>query len=191
MLSRMSGAGAQALASIRSRVGLSQRALARLANVPPSTVSRIERGEVDPSIGMLIRLAEAAGQSVVITTTPRAVPTLADAVAASGLEPDWTRFKAIIDWLALHPGDADAAIADQPDLRRATPRTANLAAAVAERIAHLHGRAVPRWTRTVPPLDEPWEHPGTPRMIQRSRAAAPSQFRDRNIWLAADAAWSR
>lgn len=187
----MGAAGAQALASIRSRAGLSQRALARLAKVPPSTVSRIERGEVDPSVGMLIRLAEAAGQSVVITATPRAVPTLADAVAASGVEPDWTRFKAIVDWLGLHPDDADTAIAERPDLRRATPRAANVAAAVAERIAHLHGLSVPRWASTVPPLDEPWEHPGTPRMIQRSRAAAPREFRDRNIWLAADAVWSR
>lgn len=45
----------------RQRVGLTQRELARLAGVAPSTVSRIESGEVDPTIGMLNRLLAATG----------------------------------------------------------------------------------------------------------------------------------
>ncbi|OWY59536.1 hypothetical protein B7486_74045, partial [cyanobacterium TDX16] len=43
------------------RAGLSQRALAELAGVSPSTVARIERGRLEPTLDLLLRLVEAAG----------------------------------------------------------------------------------------------------------------------------------
>jgi predicted nucleotidyltransferase len=45
----------------RRLAGLSQRALARKADVPASTVGRIERGTVRPRMDTLERLAEALG----------------------------------------------------------------------------------------------------------------------------------
>lgn len=50
----------------RHRSGLSARQLAELAQVPASTVSRVERGEMNPTVAMLSRLIEAAGSDLVI-----------------------------------------------------------------------------------------------------------------------------
>ncbi|MGI8777943.1 MAG: helix-turn-helix transcriptional regulator [Acidimicrobiales bacterium] len=45
----------------RSRAGLSQRELAIRAQVSPSTVARIERGRVEPTLHLLLRLVRACG----------------------------------------------------------------------------------------------------------------------------------
>lgn len=52
------------LRTIRTRQGLSQRALAKRAGVPSSSVSLIESGKVNPSVGVLKRLLDAAGMSL-------------------------------------------------------------------------------------------------------------------------------
>ena len=52
------------LRALRTRLGLSQRALAKRAGVPSSTVSLIEGGHTNPSIGSLKRLVDAAGISL-------------------------------------------------------------------------------------------------------------------------------
>ncbi len=49
---------------LRAKLGLSQRALARKAGVPSSTVSLIESGRISPSVGSLKRLLDAAGLSL-------------------------------------------------------------------------------------------------------------------------------
>jgi len=45
------------LRALRDRLGLSQRALARKAGVPSSTVSLVESGRTSPSVGSLKKLA--------------------------------------------------------------------------------------------------------------------------------------
>lgn len=52
------------LRTVRTRLGITQRALARRAGVPSSTVSLIEGGRTNPSIGSLKRLLDAAGLSL-------------------------------------------------------------------------------------------------------------------------------
>lgn len=52
------------LRELRAKLGLSQRALARKAGVPSSTVSLIESGKSSPSVGSLKRLLDAAGLSL-------------------------------------------------------------------------------------------------------------------------------
>jgi transcriptional regulator with XRE-family HTH domain len=49
---------------LRSRQGLSQRQLALLAGVSNATVSLIEAGRTDPSLGMLKRILDALGVSL-------------------------------------------------------------------------------------------------------------------------------
>ena len=51
---------------LRQSRNLSQRALARLANVPQPTISEIEGGRREPSLTLLSKLAEATGQTVEI-----------------------------------------------------------------------------------------------------------------------------
>lgn len=52
------------VASIRAETRLSLRALADAAGVATSTVHRIERGEMHPTVEMLERIAEAAGMRI-------------------------------------------------------------------------------------------------------------------------------
>ena len=70
------GAGARVLVDLRSKTGLSQRALARAAGVPASTIARIESGRTDATIGMLERIARAADRQLVVFARP-AGPTIA------------------------------------------------------------------------------------------------------------------
>lgn len=49
---------------IRSLTGITRKELALLAEVSPSTISRIERGELDPTWGTLCRILEAAGYRI-------------------------------------------------------------------------------------------------------------------------------
>ena len=51
----------EVLQSVRARGGLSQADLARMAGIAPSTVSRIERGELEPTWPVMNRLLESAG----------------------------------------------------------------------------------------------------------------------------------
>ena len=51
------------LKTIRSHQGLSQRRLARLAGVSNATISLIEHGRTDPSMGLLRRILDAMGIS--------------------------------------------------------------------------------------------------------------------------------
>lgn len=55
---------ARLLRRARRRSQLSQRELARLANVPQSTVARIELGALSPRTDTLDRLLRAAGQTL-------------------------------------------------------------------------------------------------------------------------------
>jgi len=48
----------------RRRAGLTQRELARRAGVPQPTISRIERGQVSPSLATLGPLIEACGMQL-------------------------------------------------------------------------------------------------------------------------------
>ncbi len=53
----------------RRRAGLSQRTLADRAGVAASTVARIERGRMEPTLEMLQLLIEACGQELRIQMT--------------------------------------------------------------------------------------------------------------------------
>jgi hypothetical protein len=101
------------------------------------------------------------------------------------LKIDWTRLRAFADWAAQHPESLPTAMADPP-LRTGTPFDAILAA-FAEELAARHQVAVPRWTRAVGALDEPWAPPTTPRMRAAAERATPEPFRRRNLILARSA----
>jgi predicted nucleotidyltransferase/DNA-binding XRE family transcriptional regulator len=64
--------------SAREQAQMSARDLAAASGVSASTVTRIERGEVNPTVAMLERLLEASGHHVDVLVTPRPTrPTLA------------------------------------------------------------------------------------------------------------------
>ncbi len=54
------------IASVRRARGLTVRELARLAGVADTTIARIERGQLDPSIGVVDRVLAALGRSLAV-----------------------------------------------------------------------------------------------------------------------------
>lgn len=191
LLGMDSPSSSELLRTARRAGGLSARALAAKAQVPTSTVTRIEQGTTDPTMGMLRRLLAAAGHELIASTRPQegATPTLASLANAADpgndrLRIDWTRLRAFADWAHRHREDVPAAIADPP-LRTGTALDAILAG-FAEMLAERAGVAPPPWTRSVPAPPEPWAPPGTAAMRARAAAATPDAFRRRNLVLSRD-----
>ena len=61
---------AEIVRSARQRHGVSQRALARRSRTSQTHISRIERGEVSPSVDTLERLLQALGERLELSTAP-------------------------------------------------------------------------------------------------------------------------
>lgn len=179
----------------RSDAGLSCRGLAARAGLPASTVSRIERGDTDPTYTMLSRVISAAGKELHSTCAePNEAPALAKLTDAwtphtrdTGI--DWTLIRAFLDYLAQHPDGMPAAIETPP--ARTESLLDSLLAGIAEREADIAGFDRPRWTSHVPPLSEPWDQPGTARMVETARQETPPQLAQRNIFLAERDLWRR
>jgi len=177
----------------RTKAGLSCRALAQRAGVTASSISRIEDGQMDPTYTMLLRVLGAAGQELQTTCFDLGdTPSLARLVDAWRPGPtrstfDWTRLRGFLDWVRLHPEHIEAAIATPP-ARSGTPLDV-LLAGIAEKLADDAGVVRPRWAEAVPALRQPWEPPGTPRMIAEARQAAPEQFTRRNLFIAERDLW--
>lgn len=77
------------IASLRSRMGLSQAQLARMLHISPSTVGMYEQGRRVPSAEMLLILSQTLGVSVEFLLTGSAFsredqPLLADSRAGEG-----------------------------------------------------------------------------------------------------------
>jgi hypothetical protein len=160
--------------------------------MPTSTISRVEDGISSPTVDTLERALAAAGCRLVLDTAdqPRG-PRLADlhdAWITGHDDADWTRLRAFVDHLYLHPEQVAGAIGARPG-HVEHARLENLLAAIAEKIADDHELPRPRWTASVAALAEPWESSGTPTMRRRELAGAPSQFTDRGIHLAATNVW--
>ena len=170
------------------RSGLSQRGLARAARVPPSTVSRIEAGDVDPTIRMLERLVAASGCVLDLDARDDG-PSIARLSLRSGARGlDWTAARGVADWATQHP-PAVPAMCAAPPLATGSLAVDNLIAAMAETLADDVEMPAPWWCRRIPPLAEPWEAPGTPTMRHRWRQSTPPRFAARNVWCASNAIW--
>lgn len=179
----------------RNEAQLSCGALARRVGVPTSTISRIEKGEMDPTFTMLERVLAATGKQLRASATPtEGGPALAKLVDAynpigTGTKIDWTQLRGFLDWLARHPEQVEGAI-EVPPARVGTVLDTMLAG-IAEKLADDHGVDTPRWTRAVPAVAPPWSPPGTPRMIAAAERATPEQLRRRGIVLAEGDLWRR
>ena len=167
---------------------MSQRGLARVAGVPPSTVSRIESGDVDPTVGMLERLVTAAGCLLDIAARDGGPSTAWLALRSDAADLDWTAARGLADWATQHPATVATLIA-APPAPTGSPVVDNLIAAIAETLADDAGTAAPAWCRRIPPLAEAWEAPGTLTMRRRWRQSTPTRFAVRNVWCSSNAIW--
>jgi len=181
------------LRETRLKAELSIRALGKRAGVSPSTISRIETRQMDPTVGMLTQLLESAGRGLELAIADAPAPRLSALTnawesSARGDRVDWTRLRAFLDYLTLNPEHVAGAI-------QATPRPSgsalldNLLAGIAETLADEHAIARPTWTSQVPPLSDSWTTPGTPRTKEAARAATPAALAARGMTLARTSLW--
>ncbi len=183
--------GGAILRDVRAGAGLSRRALAAKAGVPTSTVSRIEEGLTDPTLGMLERLVDAGGSDLVVEARPRedrlSLAQLATAWSeqTGRVKIDWTRLRGFVDRIQQDPDALPGAIADPP--APTYPLLNVILAALAEQLADEHDIERPPWTRAFGPLEEPWAPPSTPRMRASFEATTPEAFRRRNLVLSRSA----
>jgi transcriptional regulator with XRE-family HTH domain len=170
------------------------RGLAAAAGVAVSTVARIESGRLDPTVGMLSRLLDAAGCRLELKAVALPVPRLADLVDAWSVDPkgqdrpDWTRLRGFLDSLAEHPEWRAVAVAERPAVSGSVFMDA-LLAGIAEKGCDDAGLPRAGWTRRVPGLSVEWISPGTPRMQAAARAGSPAQLAARNITVRVDSLW--
>lgn len=184
---------ARLVSNAKESSGLSVRRLSARAHVAGSTITRIQSGAVDPSIETLERILNAAGfrlhlETERVGTPPR--PRLADLAGAwsdhkGALRLNWTRWRALLDELALHPRLV-------PDTIYATPPPAGhaiidtLLAAVAEKLADDAGLPRPAWTEVVPALDDPYRPP-VARNVEGWQI--PAQLEARGLMIDAASLW--
>ena len=181
------------LRKTRLEADLSVRALGKRAGVSPSTISRIEGGRMDPTVGMLRQLLESAGRGLELVVADAGVQrltSLTDAWERSvrGDRIDWTRLRAFLDHLALQPEQSAKAIAAAPR-PSGSALVDNLLAGIAETVADEQAIARPAWTARVPPLAEAWTTPGTPRTQDAARATTPAALAARGLTLSRSSLW--
>jgi transcriptional regulator with XRE-family HTH domain len=178
---------ADVVRTVRQDAGLSLRALARAAGVATSTVHRIERGGLEPTVDTLERIVEAAGARL------RVEPVVDSSVSAVGLARAVREL--VRDPLAYEPVVRRAAefaqrfrAADDETRRRmiaaeppstGDPRWDAFIGGLVEWLAVSERTEVPEWTRRptrflerawwVTPMESlhAWEFAGTPVSLQR------------------------
>jgi len=138
----------------RTGASLTMRGLAARADVATSTVARIEAGRVDPTVSMLARLLSAAGCELELSVKRAPGPEIADLADAwspgsRGDRPDWTRLRAFLDTLALHPERTGSATLRKPDPSGSAVQD-TLLAGIAEKLCDDAGLPRPAWTRRIP-----------------------------------------
>lgn len=155
----------QLVSGAKEASGLPVRALADSAEVATTTITRIQSGAVDPSVGTLDRILDAAGFELRISVVwhDALQPSLADLVDAwsdrtGRVELEWTRWRALLDHLAVRPELVPEAIY-VPPWPTGKPVIDALLAAVAEKLADDAGLPRPAWAERTPPLVQPYQPP--------------------------------
>lgn len=155
---------AELVGALKGSSGLSFRDLAERADVAVSTVTRVKAGAVEPTVDTLTRLLQSAGYELQVARRPEVEPPTVGSLASAWserdgrLRPDWTRWRALLDRLALEPDRVAEAIYLAPP-PSGNPIIDSLLAAIAEKLADDAGLRRPAWTTAVPPAVEPWRPP--------------------------------
>jgi transcriptional regulator with XRE-family HTH domain len=183
---------AEVVARAKGSSEVSVRALAALAGVAGSTITRIQSGAVDPTVQTLEQILEAAGFELKLSVVRRGgerTPRLADlseAWSARGgrIRPEWTGWRALLDHLALHPEGVAEAIYVAP-LPSGSKTIDALLAGVAEKLADDAGLARPSWAGSVPPVDPPYRPP----VRTGVELDVPSQLAERGLLIDTESLW--
>lgn len=173
--------------------GFPVRALAETADVAGTTITRVQSGTVDPSVGTLDRILDAAGfeLSLVVRRKDDARRrSLADLVDAwtnhlGQVDLHWPRWRALLDDLAQHPDHVPEAIY-LPPWPTGEPVVDALLAAVAEKLADDARLPRPSWTEHVPLLTEPY----VPTVARKVKGRTiPPQLAIRSLMIDTESLW--
>ena len=173
--------------------GLPVRTLAETAVIAGTTITRVQSGTVDPSVGTLVRILDAAGFELSLVVRHKGDtrrPSLAGLVDAwtnhlGQVELQWTRWRALLDDLAQHPDHVPEAIY-LPPWPTGEPVVDALLAAVAEKLADDARLARPSWTEHVPVLAEPYV-PTVARKV--TGRIIPPQLAARSLMIDTESLW--
>jgi transcriptional regulator with XRE-family HTH domain len=183
---------AEVISRAKGSSELSVRALAAAAGVAGSTITRIQRGTVDPSIETFEHILGAAGYELRLSIVRRgakrvaALADLSDAWSARGgrTRIEWTRWRALLDHLAMHPERVAEAIYIPP-LPSGSRVVDALLAGVADKLADDAGLARPSWAEVVPALEEPFQ-PLSRTGVQHE---VPPQLVERGVMIDVESLW--
>lgn len=171
---------------------VSVRALAASAGVAGSTITRIQSGAMEPTVQTVEQILEAAGFELQLSVvrrggkrTPR-LADLSDAWSTRGgrIRPEWTRWRALLDHLALHPERVAEAIY-VPPLPSGSRMVDALLAGVAEKLADDAGLARPSWAASVPSVDPPYRPP----VRAGVELEVPPQLAERGLLIDTESLW--
>lgn len=183
---------AEVIARAKGSSEVSVRALASLAGVAGSTITRIQSGTVDPTVQTVEQILEAAGYELQLSVVRRGgkrTPRLGDLSDAwstrrGRVRPDWTRWRALVDHLALHPERVAEAIY-VPPLPSGSQIVDALLAGVAEKLADDAGLARPSWATAVPAVDPPYRPPARAGVELK----VPPQLEERGLLIDTESLW--
>lgn len=183
---------AEVVARAKGSSEASVRALAASAGVAGSTITRVQSGAVDPTVQTLEQILEAAGFELGLSVVRRGggrTPRLADlsdawSIRGGRTRPEWTRWRALLDHLALHPERVAEAIY-VPPLPSGSRMVDALLAGVAEKLADDAGLAPPSWTAAVPAVDPPYRPP----VRAGVDLDVPSQLAERGLLIDTESLW--
>lgn len=179
------------LRSSRRSAGLTQRALARTADVPQPNLCEIETGAADVTVNRCNRVLRALGsQLAVIPTTAPTVADWAEQIASDLADGDdaaaRTVFVRIADSFAALDGVLRVVLSAQPP---APTGHRGYDAALAGTVEYLLGHAalpVPAWVDGVGPSPEPLYLAPNPAIRKLVEDTTPTVFRDRDVFVPAD-----
>jgi transcriptional regulator with XRE-family HTH domain len=179
---------------VRADAGLSLRALADAAGVATSTVHRIERGELHPTIDMLGRITQAAGMRLHVEPVPdysASIVGLAREIRddiATGQTSMPVRRAAELA-ARFETGDVDTRrrmIAAEP-LTTGDARWDAFVAALAEWLAVRAGTSAPEWTHHAGRyLHQGWWVTPMASMHAWEYAGSPASFKTRGVYVHRD-----
>src|ERR1700683_2517308 len=194
---------AQTLGQLRQDPARPKGALAAKAGVPQSTIAEVEAGQREPSLTLLSRIAESAGQSIAIQLAPllrhsavATANTIKDrlyGVAGEGLSLDIREdgaLRAVIDLKdalrrSSHEG-FDALTRQAPSLVGDTRWDALLAAIVEDEAAR-KAISPPRWTNDPNRFNRPfWYLSKNPRLHTWEIANSPGALIRHGVFAAED-----
>lgn len=183
----------QLVRRVKKSSGLPIRKLAADARVAGSTITRIQSDAVDPTVNTLEKILNAAGFDLRIEAVrhgaqqPRRLGDLADAwtTRQGEVRLNWTRWRSLLDELALHPALVAEAIYIAPP-PAGEPIIDTLLAAVAEKLADDAGLPRPYWTEQAPTLQRGYHPPLIRAGVERE---VPAQLAARGLMIDTESLW--